>query len=149
MDYALRFIAVLALLLTILSSATDAFGFGSIQNRFISTRTLGIVFAIWAFVIGCINSAKAADTFFTYGCRTRSKWRTITGGFAFSIVMLFWLAIIFFSFGSATSFGNIYSHWLKAIVGPCSLVLLALYFRRGIRDIRFDRRYGEGGFASW
>jgi hypothetical protein len=109
---------------------------------------IGMIFAFpWILIVILLNWTRELDIFLTYSFRTHA---VLSVAFAGVTLVALWASLAFL-FGGAIheSFASGNSLWSLV---PWALVMLvaalcfAQYARRGIRNIKFDNRYVEGGF---
>jgi hypothetical protein len=93
---------------------------------------------VWLMIAVVLNWARAVDVFLTYSFRTRAFWKAGVGCTTLAVLSL----------PAAAALGGMVSSTGMIALLPMLLPagLLIRYVRRGVRNIRFDRRYDEGGF---
>ena len=108
----------------------------SFTNFFITAL---VALTAWLLVSAVINWARALDVFLTYGFRTGIRWKAIIG--CTTLIALISATFIVLTFVMEEAGGS--------VLGYASLLSAPViwhYARRGLQNIRLDRRYVEGGF---
>lgn len=157
LDFALKAIAVCAivafgfptLLKSILLYRGDEFILPSSLAAIIEAFQIGVALSIpWILVVLVLNWTKELDVLLTYSFRTNAfvtaviSCMTLTVLWTFPAVALGWAV-------NAAIVSNAEPLWVTgaiAVLAAITALLIILYAARGVRNIRFDRRYVEGGF---
>ena len=145
LDFCLKAIAVYAILVFGVPSLLDSLG-RSFDAPFLDILKAGVLFAVpWVVVVIVLNWTRELDIFLTYSFRTHAVLSAIV---AATTLCVLWLVPTALSGVVLRSFppGDVIGWSFLALVVLVSGLGFGQYARRGIRNIRFDGRYIEGGF---
>jgi cellulose biosynthesis protein BcsQ len=161
LDFTLTLIAVFSLLLYVVNYYDQLLP-NVVDIQFLSVDRdtgyglIGVeITVLWAISVIISNWSRELDIFFTYKCRSRdfmmagATWLILVGiSSGLAITLAAWLIPTI----SAISIKTVSFEAIDTLVTALFLVIwlvvsvfvLSLYFRRGIRNIRFDNCYSEG-----
>jgi hypothetical protein len=127
-------LGVASVLSSYLEAHVQAENFFSIV-KFISYAGMGFL-TVWLLVSVAINWARSLDVFLTYGFRTSTQWKAITGCITLAALLL----------PMAGFAGAVLPKFTYAGLLLVAAPAIWYYARRGLQNIRLDCRYAEGSF---
>lgn len=152
LDFCLKAIAVYAILVFGVPALLNSLG-SNFDPPYLDVLKVGVLFAVpWVAAVIVLNWTRELDIFLTYSFRTHA---ILSAAVAAATLCALWLApaaLLGLWFGltlrsiavaaAGSAVGLFFFVLAVLAVGLC----LGQYARRGIRNIKFDGRYVEGGF---